>query len=53
MPTALVALEAAFTAADSTEARWLTYSLLWAMPWPAALVPADAAAARAIGGIFD
>ena len=55
MPAARAALEAAFTAADSTEARWLTgtYRLLWAMPWPATAVPADAAAARAIGGIFD
>jgi len=54
MPAARLALEAAFTAADSTEARWLTYRrLLWAMPWPATAVSADAAAARAIGGIFD
>ena len=55
VPAARVALEAAFTAADSTEARWLTYRLLWVMPWPATAVPADsdAAAARAIGGNFD
>ena len=50
MPAAQVALQAAVTAADSTEARWLTYRLLWAMPWPAAAVPADAAAAEPLAG---
>ena len=49
MPAVRMALEMAFAAADSREAHWLTYRLLWAMPWPDTLVPADAAAARAIG----
>ena len=53
MPEVRLALETAFAAADSREAHWLTHRLLWAMPWPASAVPADAAAARAIGGIFD
>ena len=53
MPGARLALETAFAAADNREAHWLTHRLLWAMPWPASVVPADAAAARAIGGIFD
>ena len=50
MPAARLALETAFAAADNREAHWLTHRLLWAMPWPASVVPA---AARAIGGIFD
>ena len=46
-------LETAFAAAESREAHWLTHRLIWAMSRPAPAVPADAAAARAIGGIFD
>jgi len=42
-----------YSAADSTEACWLTYRLLWAIPWPADAVPASAAAARTMGAIFD
>ena len=52
-PIARAALEIAYSAADSTEACWLTYRLLWAIPWPADAVPTSAAAARAIGAIFD
>ena len=52
-PIARAELETAYSAADSTEACWLTYRLLWAIPWPADAVPASAAAARAIGAIFD
>ena len=46
-------LEAAFAATDNREAHWLMHRLLWAMLWPASVVPANAAAARAIGAIFD
>ena len=35
------------------EAKWLTYRLLWAIPWPASAVPVEAAAARALGAAFD
>ena len=52
-PVARVVLAVAYRAADTTEACWLTHRLLWAMPWPADVVPASAAAARTIGAIFD
>ena len=38
---------------DEFEAQWLTYRLLWAIPWPASAVPDDAIAARALGAVFD
>ena len=53
MPGARLATETAFAAAFNREKHWLTHRLLWAMPWPASVVPADASAARAIGKIFD
>ena len=53
VPVARAALAVAYNAADPTEACWLTYRLLWAMPWPADAVPASAAAAWTIGAIFD
>ena len=53
VPQARAAVDAAFSAAEQSEAQWLTHRLLWAVPWPAAVVPADAAAARTIGIIFD
>ena len=52
-PAARRELALAYSAADSTEACWLTYRLLWAIPWPADAVPASAAAARTMGAIFD
>jgi len=53
VPVARAALAVAYNAADPTEACWLTYRLLWAMPWPTDAVPASAAAAWTIGAIFD
>ena len=50
---ARAALAQAYGAADPAEAHWLTYRLLWAIPWPAEAAPANARAARAIGTIFD
>ena len=47
------ALAAVFECPSGTEARWLTYRLLWAIPWAARDVPLDATAAREIGTIFD
>ena len=46
-------LSATYADADSTEAQWLTFRLLWALPWPARAVPATAIAARALGAVFD
>ena len=47
------ALADVFECLSGTEARWLTYRLLWAIPWAARDVPLDATAAREIGTIFD
>jgi len=48
------ALRVAFTdPSRSAEARWLTHRLLWAIPWPARVIPARATAARALGELFD
>ena len=52
-PIARAELAVAYNEVDSTEVCWLTYRLLWAMPWPADTVPASAAAARTIGAICD
>ena len=52
-PAARAALTAAFDAVDKTEALWLVYRLLWAIPWPADVVPENATAARTLGAIFD
>ena len=50
---ARVAVNAAYIAEDLTEASWLTYRLLWAMPWPASSAPRGATAVSALGVIFD
>ena len=47
------ALATVFECPSGIEARWLTYRLLWAIPWAAHDVPLDAAAAREIGTVFD
>jgi hypothetical protein len=38
---------------DSSEAMWLTYRLLWAIPWAARDVPPSARAATRLGASFD
>lgn len=52
---ARIAIETVYRAdhAYELEARWLTYRLLWAIPWPADAVPQDSTAARALGKVFD
>jgi hypothetical protein len=48
-------LKSVFSDGSLTEAVWLTHRLLWAfkLPWAARHVPPSAAAARALGQIFD
>jgi hypothetical protein len=41
------------SAGNQHEAAWLTYRLLWAIPWSARDVSIDATAANALGAIFD
>lgn len=50
---ARAAITSAYSSHDLTEAMWLTHRLLWAIPWPACAVPANATAACALGKIFD
>ena len=38
---------------DPSEAMWLTYRLLWAIPWSARDVPPSARAAARLGASFD
>ena len=40
-------------AGDTSEAYWLTYRLLWAIPWSARDVPPSARAATLLGATFD
>jgi hypothetical protein len=40
-------------AGDASEAYWLTYRLLWAIPWSARDVPPTARAATRLGATFD
>ncbi len=40
-------------ASDVSEAYWLTYRLLWAIPWSAHDVPSSARDATLIGATFD
>ena len=47
------ALKSVFSDDSLNEAVWLTHRLLWALPWAARHVPPSAAAARALGQIFD
>ena len=44
---ARAAITNAYSTHDLTEAMWLTHRLLWAIPWPACAVPANATAAYA------
>ena len=53
MDQARVAVNAAYIAEDPTEASWLTYRLLWALPWSASSAPRGAIAAVALGAVFD
>ena len=49
-----LAVQRAYTGGTSCdETIWLTHRLLWALPWPAYVVPLGAASALALGQLFD